>query len=242
MRTSVPLYHHLKSTLLSRIEEGKWSAGELIPSESELADEFHVSRTTVRQAVGDLVSSGYLVRQQGKGTFVATRSTTMATSPLYGFAEELRMHRTDVRVNVRSIELTACPGTVAKRLGILTEPVIHVSRTAHSTDACVFHESSYLLPPTELSSEELAKRPDLFDHIYGFLERHGVKIGLARQTVTAELASDEDLQVLGLAKGDAVLVIRRVTQDITGTPVEFSEVRYPASEYEYQVNLHREER
>lgn len=242
MRTSVPLYHHLKSTLMSHIEEGKWAPGELIPSESELADEFHVSRTTVRQAVGDLVSSGYLVRQQGKGTFVAKRSATMASSPLYGFAEELRMHRRDVRVHVRSIKMIACPMAVADRLGILTEPVIHVSRTAHSGNTCMFHESSYLVPPVQLSPEELSRSSELFDHIYGFLERHGVKIGLARQTVTAELATEEDTHVLGVPSGEAVLVIRRVTQDITGTPVEFSEVRYPGHEYEYQINLYRQER
>jgi len=70
MKGSIPLYHHLKNTLLAQIQSEKWESGELIPSEMELVRQFGVSRITVRQAIGDLVSTGYLVRQQGRGTFV----------------------------------------------------------------------------------------------------------------------------------------------------------------------------
>lgn len=226
---------------MQQMEEGRWAPGEMIPSELELSDQFHVSRTTVRQAIGDLVSSGYLVRQQGKGTFVARRHQTMASSRLYGFAEELRMMGRAVTVNVHSIKLAPCPETVANRLGVKSEPVIHVSRTAHCENQCMFHESSYIVPPVQLTSEELLTRTDLFDQIYAFLERYGVKIGLARQMVSAELATEEDACMLQVQQGQPVLVMRRITQDITGTPVEFSEVRYQGGLYEYQVNLHREE-
>lgn len=242
MKTSMPLYHHLKNTLMQQIQNGKWSPGEMIPSEPELARQYNVSRTTVRQAIGDLVSSGYLVRQQGKGTFVAKRNKTMTTSPLYGFAEELRQRGHEVAVRVRSIDITPCPPNVAAALGFPSVPVVHVSRTAHLGNTCMFHESSYLVPPNNTSPQDLLQRKELFDHIYGFFEEHGVKIGLARQTVRAEKATAEDTETLHVSLGEPVLVIRRITQDITGTPLEFSEVRYPGSLYEYEINLHREER
>jgi GntR family transcriptional regulator len=242
MKTSVPLYHHLKNALMKQLQSGKLSPGEMIPSEPELARQYNVSRTTVRQAIGDLVSSGYLVRQQGKGTFVAKRNKTMATSPLYGFAEELRQRGAEVAVRVHSIDITPCPAHAADKLEITSVPVIHISRTAHIGNTCIFRESSYLVPPLNVSLQDLLKRKELFDHIYGFFEQHGVKIGLARQTVGAEQATVEDTEVFNVPLGEPVLVIRRVTQDITGTPVEFSEVRYPGSLYEYEINLHRQER
>lgn len=242
MKTSVPLYHHLKNVLMQHIQEEEWAPGELIPSEPELARQYQVSRTTVRQAVGDLVSAGYLVRQQGKGTFVARRSPTLAASALYGFAEELRQRGHEVSVRVLDIAVVPCPEEVAKVLGLATEqatPVIHVSRTAHADDVCMFHETSYLLPPLDLSSDELAQKRDVFNNIYGFFEQNGVVIGLGRQSVRATLGTTGDATLLGIQEGDPLLVVHRVTQDVTGTPVEWSQVRYPAHLYEYQINLHR---
>ncbi len=238
----MPLYHHLKNVLMQHMQEGKWAPGELIPSEPELARQYQVSRTTVRQAVGDLVSAGYLVRQQGKGTFVARRSPTMAASPLYGFAEELRQRGHEVSVRVLDIRMVPCPEAVSEALGLTKEqptPVIHVSRTAHADDVCMFHETSYLLPPLDLSPEELSHKRDLFNNIYGFFEQNGVVIGLGRQSVRANLATKDDAHLLGIDEGDPVLVVHRVTQDVTGTPVEWSQVRYPSHLYEYQINLHR---
>jgi len=50
----VPLYHQVKSSILSRIETGQWRPGDRLPSEDELADHFKVSKITVRQALREL--------------------------------------------------------------------------------------------------------------------------------------------------------------------------------------------
>lgn len=60
--------------ILNRITSGKWPAGFTLPSEIELAALFDVSQGTVRRALKDLVDCGLLIRQQGKGTFVASRN------------------------------------------------------------------------------------------------------------------------------------------------------------------------
>ena len=69
--TPIPLYFQLKSLLLAEIEDGTYLADSLIPTEKELCDMFHISRTTVRQALAELVQEGYLYRVKSKGTFVA---------------------------------------------------------------------------------------------------------------------------------------------------------------------------
>ncbi|WP_130951437.1 GntR family transcriptional regulator, partial [Klebsiella pneumoniae] len=68
--TSVPLYRQLKDKILSDISSGKLAEGEKIPTEIELSELYNISRITVRNAVKELVAEGYLVKKQGKGTFV----------------------------------------------------------------------------------------------------------------------------------------------------------------------------
>lgn len=67
---SVPLYFQLAEILTERIEAGRWKAGERFPSEREIWEEFHVSRTVIRPALDLLVGDGLLVRIKGRGTFV----------------------------------------------------------------------------------------------------------------------------------------------------------------------------
>ena len=68
-----PLYRQLMEVLRTKIDEGAYAAGERIPSEFELAEQYGVSRITVRRAVTELCHAGYLSKQQGKGTFVCER-------------------------------------------------------------------------------------------------------------------------------------------------------------------------
>lgn len=64
------LYLQLFEILKKKIENKEWTAGMQIPTEEQLCKMFNVSRATVRNAVLELVRQGYLIRQQGKGTFV----------------------------------------------------------------------------------------------------------------------------------------------------------------------------
>ena len=67
-------YNKVKQTIKSRIIDGTYMAHQKISSESEFMKEFGVSRHTVRLAIGDLVTKGWLYREQGSGTFCADRS------------------------------------------------------------------------------------------------------------------------------------------------------------------------
>lgn len=77
----IPAYHQISSDLTERIDNGEWSIGDRLPSESELARQYDVSRITLRQALSDLEERGLLTRIQGKGAFL-----TGQTKP---FVEEL---------------------------------------------------------------------------------------------------------------------------------------------------------
>lgn len=68
---NVPKYLQVKENIEKKILDGSYSLGEKIPSEAELKKEFEVSRHTIRQAIYELVNDGFLIKQQGSGTFVS---------------------------------------------------------------------------------------------------------------------------------------------------------------------------
>ena len=72
--TFSPLYKEVKNRLVRGLAAGDWKAGEAIPSESKLAERFNVSIGTIRKAIDELVAERILLRQQGRGTFVATHT------------------------------------------------------------------------------------------------------------------------------------------------------------------------
>lgn len=241
MRESVPLYKQLKSELLEHIREGHWKPGEQLPSEAELAVQFRVSRTTVRQAVGDLVSSGFVVRRQGKGTYVAPRTQASSATALYGFAEALRSNGLDVRMQIDHLDtLAAYPSEVEHRLEIPHgRKILEIERTAWVNDVCYFHEQSFVLPPFHMDLSYVIEHREAFDYIYGYLEANGVRINSGHQTVGAQLATEADCTLFKLVSPSPVLVIERLTRDESGAAVEFSRVRYPGDRYQFAVNLLR---
>ena len=81
------LYLQLYEILKSRIESGEWPVNARIPSEDELCRLYDVSKATVRLAISDLARHGYLLRQQGRGTFVCKRVIPEGLSMLTSFKE-----------------------------------------------------------------------------------------------------------------------------------------------------------
>ena len=70
---SVPLYQQIKEDIKAAIQSGKYKPKEKIPPEPALSEEYSVSRITVRRAVEELCSEGYMTKMQGRGTFVYTK-------------------------------------------------------------------------------------------------------------------------------------------------------------------------
>ncbi|WP_240762312.1 GntR family transcriptional regulator [Paenibacillus thalictri] len=85
----VTLQYQLRSKLIENIKKRVWSPGSQIPSERGLCDEYGVSRMTVREVLKELVQEGYLVRKQGKGTFVALPKFEHELSSNYSLSQEI---------------------------------------------------------------------------------------------------------------------------------------------------------
>ncbi|GAA3407026.1 GntR family transcriptional regulator [Paenibacillus hodogayensis] len=77
----IPLYSQIRSYILEQIQRDQWRANDQLPTEAVLADQFEVSRFTIKKALSELVEEGLVYRVQGKGTFIAPAVTEQRDVP-----------------------------------------------------------------------------------------------------------------------------------------------------------------
>jgi len=80
----IPQYFQLQTWLMEQIEEGRFKAGDQIPTEKEFVQMTGLARATIRQAIGNLVNLGYLARKRRLGTFVQDRDTDSDNRTIIG--------------------------------------------------------------------------------------------------------------------------------------------------------------
>ncbi len=114
---------------------GGYEPGSKLPNEDALADQFAVSRATIREAVRGLVEEGYLVRRQGSGTFVTARPL-LRNSLDTNFSYTAYLESTGVRAGRRILGLRTVPADedVAEHLLIeVGVPVVELTRVGRPT-------------------------------------------------------------------------------------------------------------
>ena len=76
-RVPIPRYAEVEENLRDAIVGGRYEVGSQLPSETELAEQFKVSRFTIREALRMLSASGMITRQQGaRSRVIRTEETT----------------------------------------------------------------------------------------------------------------------------------------------------------------------
>lgn len=216
----VPAYERIREAL--RIEIARLGPGGQLPSETDLATRFGVTRVTIRNAVDGLVADGLVRREHGRGTFVQdgvgrVRRLARLTSFSQDLAEQGLEADTSVLVQVRQ---RATP-EVAKALGI--EPgtdVAHLARLRSADGEPVAFQEAWLplaIAPA-LPDEPLGKRS-----LYATLEgRYGVRLRKAEQWISATAATSAQAQHLGVRPGSPLLHTRRISYDDSGRRVELA--------------------
>src|SRR5690625_2446502 len=86
----IPLYYQLQELLKEKIKGGAWKEGAKVPSERELMEFYGVSRATVRKALGELMTEGFIYKKQGVGTFVSKTKIVQNLIGELSFNEQAR--------------------------------------------------------------------------------------------------------------------------------------------------------
>ncbi|WP_188410415.1 GntR family transcriptional regulator [Agaricicola taiwanensis] len=220
---SVPVYSRIEEQLRASIEDGTFAAGDRLPSETELAQNFRTTRTTVRQALSRLVFEGLIVRHVGRGSFVA--SEPMAKFPIdtrqcLCFEDQVALEGKSVSYRSPSFDLVPAPADVAKELKIpIGSEVFRLERLRVIDERPVCLEIRFLPASTgsKVTGEMLMKRS-----AHSFVgEILGMRIPTIRVLVSAVIADADLSERLDVPRGTALLIRDNWHFDIEGRPLMF---------------------
>ncbi|GEM_PF-137831 len=231
-----PLYRLLQDHIRGLIERGDLAPGDLIPPEWQLADRLQISQGTVKKAISNLVWEKLLFRHQGKGTYVSRTDfeETLFRFVSYGDADgkDVRIHKTTTDRAIRQ-----APDDVYTRLGLSqTSPVTYIERLGVVDDAPTLVEYSWwpsvLVPGLEDSELYI---PDYFYAL--ILDRFGIPVVRADETLTAEAADTHTAALLDIAPGTPVVVLKRMTYTSHDRIVEVRTTKGRADRFSYRAEI-----
>ncbi|MGW6275489.1 GntR family transcriptional regulator [Streptomyces sp. NPDC055060] len=203
--------------------------GDPIPSERTLCADLGVSRPTLRAAVDELVAAGVLVREHGRGMFVAPEKITQELiSPGHG----LKVPRAAGAWSSRLLEFTTIQAgaRVGRKLHLSPAArIVYVARLRLVDGAPMaiehLHIRADLVPG--LSAQEL-ESGDLYEHLS---EQHDVHVREATQTIEPTVVTRAEADVLGVPELSPALLVERLTSDDSGCPVEYVHSLYRGDRY-----------
>ncbi len=216
----IPLYHQLKNILLDSIESGVWKADQKLPTESELAARFGVSKITVRQAMRDLSEIGYVRREQGRGTFVVFPKLQQGPRELTSFTEEMRRH--GLAPSSRVLEQRLIPATpgISQILQIPEgSSLFQLKRLRLAGGEPMGVQSAHIPAHLVPGLEDLRFENDsLYEVLHS---RHGLRAWTARETHSAVTLGPAEAALLGISAGSPALAGERIGFLSDGRPFEF---------------------
>lgn len=240
MQKSSTRYSQIAAYYQERIDAGELVEGNKMPTEEEIGRLFNVSRITVRQAMNELAQAGYIVRMQGKGSFVRMKKADMQLNHLQGFSEEMRAMGMEPSSELRSGEIIACDPKVAQKLQVEPESqVFSLLRVRYADGAPMAVEHVHVpfyLCPTLLSH-------DLNGSLYKvLLEHYQLEPLHAMQDIEAGLASRQIAELLRIKPTEPSLIIERVSYLRGEVPLEYVISVYRGDRYAFHVDMHRDAR
>ena len=232
----LPLYHQLKTVILREIEAGRWKPQEQLPTEDELAHRFQVSKITVRQALGELASSGYIRRQQGRGTFVEQRRLQQGPRELMSFTEEMRRHGLAASSTVLQRAVVPAPPKVANALRIAPGAPVFTLRRLRLANREPLGIQTACLPMDLVPG--IDRRAFADDSLYDFLQsQYGLYPATARETYCVVIVKRGDAGLLHVKPGSPAMGAERVTFMADGRPFEYVESIMRGDRYKVVLDL-----
>lgn len=214
-RSPIPLFRQVEADLRRRVDDQEWEAGERVPTESQLRDEYNVSRITIRQAMAELVRDGLFTRFQGRGTFLRERPFTAAPRTVTSFSRELReLGRT---AGARVLELRRRPADAqdAHDLHVdVNEELWALERLRLADGRPVGVQKTVIVANR---APDLDKRLADDASLYALLQEHYgvVPIG-AQETYGVGGVSKAEAPLLEVPPGFHAFMITRLAQDSNG--------------------------
>ena len=202
------LYQQIKDFIAGRIQDGTWKAGDRLPSENELVQQFGMSRMTVNRALRELLEQGRIRRVAGVGSFVAEDKPQSNLLRIASLAQDIRARGHDYACEIITVERVSATLDVAAALGLNTGVSVFHSVCVHKEDGVPIQlEDRYVNPsmaPTFASQDFSLEQPS------DFLVRT-VLFDQMEHVVDAVLPTPEQAALLQMEPSQPCLLLTRRT-------------------------------
>lgn len=221
----IPLYKQIKKKIIEDISNGIYKPGDAIPTQKWFEKEYGVSRVTVRQAIVDLVSSGILYTQKGKGTFVGNIPLIQnGQNRLEGFTTNIAKVGYKAKSKILEIDMRPSNTKLENKLNTeLGKPVLYIKRLRIASNIPVALENSYI---NYEKFDGLDFKNELKDDmsLYELIQdRSDIVLTNAEERIQAILSTDEISNHLKIIPSDPILFVKRLTYTHGNIPIEYCE-------------------
>ena len=234
---SVPLYKEAKRQMMGALTEGEWKPGEAIPSERRLSGRYGISIGTVRKAIDELVAENILIRQQGRGTYVASHNRDRLLFYFFHVVPEAGA-KAYPEVRLLSFGRGKADRTEAERLAIApADPVLRI-RNLLSLGGAPIILDDIALPVARfpgLNERQFRTRASTIYNLYQ--EAFGISVVRASERLRSTLADAETAALLSIARGSPLLRIRRLALSYNEAPIELRISLVDTTRYEYFADI-----
>lgn len=201
-------FQTIKADILERIQKQDWMAGDLIPGEQVIAQEYGCSRATVNRALRELAQSGIVERRRKAGTRVVRQPARAARVQIPVVRKEIEQRGSTYRYALlERIEKTV-PASVRAKLSMDAKSRALSIRCLHFADETPYqYEERWI----NLNAVPLA-REEPFETIspneWLVLKQPWAE---AEHTFSAVNATLEQAELLNIQAHDALFVVERRT-------------------------------
>lgn len=227
----------IASSLRDRIGDGEWSTGDRLPSEHDLADEYEVSRATIRTALQDLESRGLTVTRRGLGSYVLGRVSGVRADlrELASLSETIRAHGREPGVEYRSIVIREAESGERAALQMDSGAEVLATERALTADGEVVAYSRDVIPigllGPDFSTDEVS------GSLFALMESHGLRAVTAVTEIRA--VHDPELGWGERPSDPTYLVLDQLHIDHDGVPVALAVTYFVEGRFHWGLLRHR---
>lgn len=210
--SGIPVYKQIETSIRTDISRGVYPVGAKLPSEDDIANEFGVSRGTVRQALSALANQGIVKRIHGNGTFVCESGNEckIETDHFISFLDGLERTGAQIDTTILDKNLTMSDDVLGELFPVNTE-LYAIKRLRKRDEKPIMFSVDHI--PCDIAPDIADKYNDC-KSIYEFLENeYGIRISKVKRIFYAVTANRDMASTLSIKKGDPLFYIIQQAYD-----------------------------
>ncbi len=227
----IPIYYQLAAEIRKKIDDGIWQPGHCIDSERIIAEEYNLSRMTVRQALNELVQSGILTKIKGKGTFVC--EPRINQRGIMSFTEMMEASGTKFSTEVIAFERIEANESMFELMK--ADELYKIHRLRIVKEVIIAEEIIYL--PCDFIPDLNAKQ--LKGSFYALLDKNNLHLDYSEASIHAILLNDYYKGLFRLTEEVPLLKTSSKNYDADGKLLFLEDSVYRSDKYSLEINITR---